>query len=240
MFKNSDGTYKPYIKNFLGTPNNLVNRQLWVKKTLLNVPKGNRILDAGAGEQQYKQYCSHLNYVSQDFNEYDGVGDNEGLQTGKWDVSKTDIISDIVEIPEKDASFDTIICTEVFEHIPDPIAALDELYRLLRPGGELILTAPFASLTHFAPFHYCTGFSKYWYEYHLPKTGFTITEITPNGDYSAIVAQELVRMTTYYGKAPFFIKVFTAFILRYIKSRKDQKSNAALGPFGYHVIAQKK
>ena len=232
--------FKKSIKNYLAIPNNLLNRQLWVKKTLLNVSKRNRILDAGAGEQQYKQYCSHLNYVSQDFNQYDGHGNDVGLQTGIWDVSDIDIVSDILKIPEKDSSFDTIICTEVFEHIPDPTAALAEFYRLLRPGGELILTAPFASLTHFAPYHFSTGFSKYWYEHHLPKTGFEITELTPNGDYSAILAQELIRMLTYFGKAPFFIKIFTAFILRYIKSRKNQKSNADLGCFGYHVTAQKK
>ena len=165
---------KNFIKGYLEIPENLLNRQRWVKKTLLNVPEGSRILDAGAGEQQYKQYCSHLNYVSQDFNEYDGHGDSVGLQTGVWDVSEIDIVSDILEIPEKDGSFDTIICTEVFEHIPDPTGALVEFNRLLRPGGVLILTAPFASLTHFAPYHFATGFSKYWYEHHFPKAGFAI------------------------------------------------------------------
>jgi len=231
---------KNFIKGYLEIPENLLNRQRWVKKTLLNVPEGSRILDAGAGEQQYKQYCSHLNYVSQDFNEYDGHGDSVGLQTGVWDVSEIDIVSDILEIPEKDGSFDTIICTEVFEHIPDPTGALVEFNRLLRPGGVLILTAPFASLTHFAPYHFATGFSKYWYEHHFPKAGFGITELTPNGDYPALLAQELLRMTSYFGKAPLLIKIFAAFILRYIKRRKHQNSNADIGCFGFHVIAQKK
>ena len=77
----------------------------------------------------------------------------EGLQTGEWDTSRIDLVSDITEIPAPDASFDAILCSEVLEHIPEPTHALDEFMRLLRPGGTLILSAPFASLVHFAPYH---------------------------------------------------------------------------------------
>ena len=146
---------KKIIKNFIGDAGtkNLTDRQLWVKNTLAKVSKGSRILDAGAGECQYKKYCTHLNYVSQDFNEYKGDGNGAGMQTGIWDTTSIDIVSDIISIPEPDQSFDAIFCTEVFEHIPDPILAIKEFHRLLKPGGKLIITAPFNSLTHFAPYH---------------------------------------------------------------------------------------
>jgi ubiquinone/menaquinone biosynthesis C-methylase UbiE len=68
----------------------------------------------------------------------------------------------------------------VLEHVPDPTKVLDEFARLLKSGGKLILSAPFASLVHFAPYHYCSGFSSYWYEHHLPQRGFQIEELTPN------------------------------------------------------------
>lgn len=73
-----------------------------------------RILDAGAGELAYKHFCSHLHYVSQDFAQYDGKGNASGLQMGTWDQSNLDIISDITSIPEKDASFDAIMCIKDF------------------------------------------------------------------------------------------------------------------------------
>lgn len=82
------------------------------------------------------------------------------------------LVSDITMIPAPDASFDAILCSEVLEHVPEPTHALDEFVRLLKPGGTLILTAPFASLVHMAPYHYCSGFSRYWYEHHLPLRGF--------------------------------------------------------------------
>src|SRR3546814_3576831 len=58
-----------------------------------------------AGELQYKRFCTHLNYVSQDFAQYDGKGDGHGLQTDNWDNSLIDIVSDITEIPVANESF---------------------------------------------------------------------------------------------------------------------------------------
>lgn len=54
---------------------NYPNLTDWVKNELINIDDGKKILDAGAGELRYKKYCKHLNYVSQDFCEYDGKGD---------------------------------------------------------------------------------------------------------------------------------------------------------------------
>ncbi len=147
---------------------NELNRQKWLKKTLADIPQGLRILDAGAGELKNQKLCGHLHYTSQDFNQYTGRGLAEGLQTGRWDTSRIDLVSDITAIPAPNGSFDAILCSEVLEHIPEPTHALDEFLRLLKPGGMLILTAPFASLVHMAPYHYCTGFSRYWYGRRQP------------------------------------------------------------------------
>jgi SAM-dependent methyltransferase len=154
----------------VGTGNECA-RELWLKKTLASLPAGSRILDAGAGEQQYKPLCSHLHYVSQDLGRYHSDQDHRGMQMTRWNYGKIDIVSEIDAIPEPDSSFDAILCTEVFEHLPDPLLAVKEFSRLLRQGGELIITAPFCSLTHFAPDYYANGFSQFWYEKHLPFLG---------------------------------------------------------------------
>ncbi len=49
---------------------------------------------------------------------------------------------DATRLPFDNASFDRIIASEVFEHIPDDVAAYDELMRLLRPGGTVAVTVP--------------------------------------------------------------------------------------------------
>jgi SAM-dependent methyltransferase len=121
-------------------------------------------------------------------------GGAEGLSSTPWDASKVNIISDITSIPEPDGSFDAILCSEVLEHVPEPTHALDEFTRLLKPGGILILTAPFASNVHMAPYHFCSGFSKYWYQHHLTARGYKIRELIANGDWYALVRQEITRL----------------------------------------------
>src|ERR1700743_2778861 len=123
----------------VGTTNSQARDQ-WITSTLARIPAGLRLLDAGAGQCPYKPACAHLEYISQDFGQYDGKGE-VGVQTGEWDNSKLDIVSDILNIPLPDASVDAVLCTEVFEHIPDPILAIREFSRLLRPAGYLIITA---------------------------------------------------------------------------------------------------
>ncbi len=54
----------------------------WVASALKSIPEGARILDAGAGELRLKPFCAHLDYVSQDFCQYEGKGDSNALQTG--------------------------------------------------------------------------------------------------------------------------------------------------------------
>lgn len=177
----------------IGT-SNLENREAWLKHTLAAIPAGKRILDAGAGELQYKPLCAHLDYVSQDFGQYTGEGNGIGLQTGKWDQNRLDIVSDITSIPEPDASFDAVMCIEVLEHVPAPVDALRELARLLKPSGVLVVTAPFCSFTHFAPYFFQTGYSRYFYEYWLGEFGLEIEDMQWNGSFFEYIAQELHRL----------------------------------------------
>ena len=219
------------------------NRQAWLKKTLYNLPQGVRILDAGAGELLNQPLCGHLSYVSQDFCQYDGGGVvAEGLQTGKWDTSHIDLVCDIIAIPEPDASFDVILCTEVLEHVPDPTKVLDEFSRLLKRGGKLILTVPFASLVHFAPYPYCSGFSRDWYEQHLPQRGFSIEELTPNGDWFVYCQQELTRLGSTarrYGDWSWPLAYMLGILgSLYFKVRGGKKADD-LACFGWHCVAVK-
>ncbi|MFS8130964.1 MAG: class I SAM-dependent methyltransferase [Candidatus Dojkabacteria bacterium] len=225
---------------------NYETREEWLERTIKTIPNGHKILDAGAGELRYKKYCTHLDYVSQDFAQYDGSGDGVGLQTQAWDNTKLDIISDIINIPVEDKVFDAIMCIEVFEHIPEPALAVKEFARIIKPGGKVIITAPFCSLTHFAPYHFGTGYSKYWYQEILGKYGFEINDVSHNGGYFDFLAQELRRTEN-------IAKMYSNTDL----DRKEQKLlNDSIGlmqklkdkdtgshellTFGYHILATKK
>lgn len=224
---------------------NKSDREHWLKETLLQIPANSRILDAGAGTQQYRSYCNHLQYVSQDFGKYDGVGDSKGIQKNRFSYGSLDIVCDITSIPEPDTSFDAIMCIEVFEHLPNPPLALKEFSRLLKSDGYLILTAPFCSLTHYAPYHFCTGFNKYWYEKYLSEFGFEDIEIKTNGNFFEYIAQEIDRIpsvTKRYssGKLNIF-ELITSFLMLRMLSHfsKDDRGSSELLCFGYHIFSKK-
>ncbi len=84
------------------------------------------------------------------------VGCREGKQT-RWlrsrgyTVTSIDVCKDFVDcqvvdvnagLPFEDDSFDMIWCSEVLEHLEDPTASLNEMRRVTRPGGDIILTTP--------------------------------------------------------------------------------------------------
>lgn len=226
---------------------NQQTREKWLKKTIKKIPKNKKILDAGAGELQYKKYCDHLKYTSQDFGQYTGDNEDSGLQTGTWDNSKLDIISDITNIPVKEKSFDAVMCIEVFEHIQEPVKAVKEFSRILKNKGKLIITAPFSSITHFAPYYYSSGYSRYWYEKVLNDHGFKILEIKTNGNYFKFMAQETRRlfyMDSEYLKKPFIRnkqkKVIRKMLNILLEMDKRDKNSSELLGYGMHVYAEKK
>jgi ubiquinone/menaquinone biosynthesis C-methylase UbiE len=184
--------------------------------------------------------------VAQDFGQYDGLGDARGLQTGDWDQTGLDIVSYITAVPQPDAAFDAILCIEVFEHLPDPVAALREFSRLIRPGGELILTAPFCSLTHFAPYHFYSGFNSYFYEKYLPEFGFEIKEIKNNGNFFEYLAQEVRRLPTMSRRFAgnrmqrcIRFAMHPLLVILGVLAKHDSGSDETLC-FGFHVHAVKK
>ncbi|MCU0267202.1 MAG: class I SAM-dependent methyltransferase [Acidimicrobiales bacterium] len=72
------------------------------------------------------------------------------------------VCGDATRLPFPDESVDRIIASEVMEHIPDDEAALDELYRVLKPGGSLAVTIP-----AWFPERVCWALSD---EYYAPKS----------------------------------------------------------------------
>ncbi len=138
------------------------------------------------------------------------------------------------------------MCTEVLEHIPDPLGALKEFGRLVKPGGYLLITAPFTSLTHFAPYHFASGLSRFFYEKHLPENGFEISDLQLNGNFFEFVAQENRRIKSiaakYAGKKlNIFQKIIIGLNLRTLQKLSDNdKGSSELLCYGVHVFARKK
>ncbi|MDO8515572.1 MAG: methyltransferase domain-containing protein [bacterium] len=74
-----------------------------------------------------------------------------------FDVSsgdRIDVVGDIQKLPFKENNFDTIICTQVLEHVKKPWLAVKEMYRVIKPNGYSLVTVPFMLPYHAHPNDY--------------------------------------------------------------------------------------
>lgn len=143
--------------------------------------KNERVLDAGAGRRRYAELFKYCDYWSAD------KEPSEGL----------DFVGELTALPARWAGrFDAVICCEVLEHHPDPHAVLCELARVMKRGGQLLLTVPLTSGIHMEPDHYYGGFSKFWCREFLRRAGFIEVRVRPNGGFFWLYGQESQRFAS--------------------------------------------
>ena len=111
------------------------------------------LLDVGCGEMPFRN-CLPADVA------YTGI---DVPQAAAFAMRGSDAVIpfDGRSIPFPDASFDTVLCTEVLEHAASPRQLVGEIERVLKPGGTLIATVPFSARVHYAPydFHRFTKFA---------------------------------------------------------------------------------
>lgn len=129
-----------------------------------------RLLDFGCGCKPYRKFFD-------DVTEYIGLDiDDRGLDHKNQDI---DVFYDGKKIPFEDEHFDSLFTTEVFEHVPNLEEIIPEIYRVLKPGGDMVVTVPFVWNEHGLPYDF-NRFTRYGIENLLKKYGFEVikTEIS--------------------------------------------------------------
>jgi SAM-dependent methyltransferase len=124
------------------------------------------LIDIGCGTKPYKAFVQP--YITQ----YVGLDRSDPFNP----ATEVDLIASAYEIPVADESFDTALSTASLEHLAEPMVALGECYRILKPGGIAIYTVPFFWHLHSEPWDYFR-FSKYGLEHIFRRVGFEVVEI---------------------------------------------------------------
>ena len=125
------------------------------------VPAGSLVLDAGAGECPHAALFAHTRYVKLDR----GIGDKT------WDYSRVEVIGDICQLPFAEGVFDAVVNIQVLEHLKEPGIGVAEMARVLKPGGQLILTTVQDWEIHQHPNDFFR-FTRYGLQYLFAKAGF--------------------------------------------------------------------
>lgn len=136
-----------------------------------------RLLDVGCGNQPYRSLFASC------------VEAHIGVDPDARH-SQPDVVALAVQLPFVSASFDTVLATQVIEHVPQPDRMLQEISRVLKPGGYLILTAPQYWRLHEVPHDYYR-FTPYGLRYLVEACGLTPVLVKQQGAAWALVGQAI-------------------------------------------------
>lgn len=135
------------------------------------------VLDAGSGDgERYKKFFKFDKYIKLD------IGPNSGA----------DILGSVENIPLESNSVDSIISTQVLEHVKNPPKAIKEFYRVLKSGGYCLVTVPQMNELHEEPNDYFR-FTKYGLEEIFSNAGFKIVLIDQRGGFWTANSQMKIR-----------------------------------------------
>lgn len=136
------------------------------------------VLDVGSGRyRRYQHLCT---------------GATEYRTLDHDPAGGPDIVGSAEHIPLPDASVDGVLCTQVLEHLPHPWLAIAEMYRVLRPGGRIVLTAPQTNELHEEPHDYFR-YTNYGLRRLFEDAGFVVEAIEQRGKYHATLMQIRIR-----------------------------------------------
>jgi len=148
------------------------------------VPSGALVLDAGAGCGPYKSLFQHTQYESADFEQVDKV------------YTPSTYVCDLQNIPVENCRFDFIIFNQVMEHLPEPKLVLAELFRVLKPGGNMIYSGPFFYEEHEQPYDFYR-FTQFGLRHLFSTTGFEVLRLDWLEGYFGTVGYQLSCMSHY-------------------------------------------
>lgn len=156
--------FRPGAFGWLVNPFYFARRELHAHLSDLLGRLHGEVLDVGCGTMPYRDLVKATRYVGLDY--------DTPLRRG---AGLADVFYDGVRFPVPDASFDGALCTQVLEHVFTPEEFLREIARVLRPGGELVLTVPFVWDEHEQP-HDFARYSSFGLRAMLERNGFEVVE----------------------------------------------------------------
>jgi SAM-dependent methyltransferase len=146
-----------------------------------------RILDVGCGTKPY------ANLLAPPGSLYWGVDYPVTMAQSHQSATRADVWADCQRLPFASESLDTVITTQVLEHVPHPPAFMAELARVLRPGGSLILSAPMVWPLHEEPYDFYR-YTLYGLRTLFQRAGFEVLEEVPRGAAASALGQMLLDL----------------------------------------------
>ena len=164
-------------------PNVFYSGYILRKKLLLAINKyagymTGIMMDFGCGSKPYKSLFKPEKYIGVDFQGQGHSHENEQI----------DVFYDGKTLPFPDNYFDSVFSTEVFEHVFNLEEMMLEIKRVLKPGGKILVTCPFAIPEHEQPNDYAR-YSSFGIKHVFEKNDFKVLEYEKIGNHFETLIQ---------------------------------------------------
>ncbi len=170
--------FQPTFFGLFFNPFFIIRRGLFRNISQLSGHLHGRLLDFGCGSKPYRSLFDVETYIGTDVE----VSGHDHLS------EDIDVYYDGKTLPFDDTSFDSIFSSEVFEHVFNLPEILDELHRVLKPGGHMLVTVPFVWDEHEIPYDFAR-YTSFGIRHILTEKGFTIVKETKTTNYVATLCQ---------------------------------------------------
>ncbi|MFY7936341.1 MAG: methyltransferase domain-containing protein [Flavobacterium sp.] len=166
-----------------------------------------RILDFGCGSKPYKSFFTYSEYIGVDF-------ENPGHP---HDQEQIDLFYDGKTIPLEDKSVDSVLSSEVFEHVFNLPEILKELHRVMKKDAYIMVTCPFVWKEHEEPYDYAR-YTQFAIEDMMLKNGFKKVLMEKGGNFIEVIFQLVILFLydTFFGKANRFWVTRNLFIFFFV------------------------
>ena len=189
-----------------------------------------RVLDLGAG---FGVYCPALKKHGETY---------VGIDI-KFGNSTLDVLADGRRLPFASNKFNTVFCSQVLEHTPEPCLLLREACRVLCPGGAFIVSAPHLSYIHAIPEDYYR-YTNYGLTFLLRRAGFEQIEMQPAGGMLSLLGSipQTILLALLPEKPAAFVRVVllaNRFLSRLIVALDGVVDQGKLFALNFVVVARK-
>jgi SAM-dependent methyltransferase len=150
----------------------------WVASAAKALPPGSLVLDAGSGPAPFRRHFDHVLYETADH------------LKNSYEYFPPTYTCDLNAIPVADGRFDLVVCTQVLEHVPNPVAVLKELARVLKDDGVILLSAPLFFEEHEGPYDFFR-YTQWGFRHVAAEAGLSVKEFGWVEGYYATLAHQL-------------------------------------------------
>lgn len=163
------------------------------------------LYDLGSGESPYRDFfLNHVDkYVAVDW-------------TSSLHDTQANIVADLnnpLEIESEVA--DVIVCLSVLEHLHSPDVALAEAFRILKPGGSILIQVPWQWKIHEAP-HDFFRYTPFGFEYLMSQCGFSNILVCPQGGFFTMMALKMNYFVARFIRGPRLLRWLIRWPFRFV------------------------